>query len=276
MCICEYVILLMIHDATTGKLGWPTPRNQGRSQRRGHLEGTRMDRATSPRSVTLEPGDEMVSDAVTARAGHHTSAKTPSHSAARRVLGVLAAVVSSTIVLGIVAVAVALSLVPAIAGGHTLTVLSGSMAPSLPAGSVVIDRAAPASSLQVGDVVTYATTDEVSGAHILITHRIIALRAGSTGAQFITKGDANGSADDRAVSSSQIRGMVWYHVPYIGIVRNFLLTKGALLTIAGATVLIGALRVLSKVIRSDPEPPSDAAPPRASSGKSRRRGDRHT
>ena len=216
----------------------------------------------------------MVSDAVTVRAGHRRSAKTPSHSAARRVLGVLAALVSSMIVLGIVAVAVALSLVPAIGGGHTLTVLSGSMAPSIPAGSVVIDRAAPARSLQVGDVVTYATTDEVSGVHILITHRIIALRAGSTGTQFITKGDANNTADDRAVGSSQIRGKVWYHVPYIGIARNFLLTKGALLIIGGAAALIGALWVLRQVIRSDPEPPSDATPPTASSGKSGRRGDR--
>ncbi|HEX3779595.1 MAG TPA: signal peptidase I [Pseudonocardiaceae bacterium] len=158
----------------------------------------------------------------------------------------------------IVALALGLTVVPAVAGGHTLTVLSGSMVPTLPVGSVVVDRPVPASSLRVGDIVTYATTDPVSAAPILITHRVIAIRAGVGGPTFITKGDANNVADQRPVTAAQIRGRLWYDVPYVGLVRNALLSRGVgliaaavLLLLIGGWVIRRALRPTSRTTEAD-------------------------
>ena len=98
--------------------------------------------------------------------------------AIRRWLGRLVALVATLAVVGIAALAVALTAVPAVVGGHALTVLSGSMVPEFAPGAMVVDKPARASSLRVGDVITYATTDEVSGAPIFITHRIVEVAVG--------------------------------------------------------------------------------------------------
>jgi signal peptidase I len=173
----------------------------------------------------------------------------------RRGLGTLLSLMATLAVVSIAAVAVALTLVPALVGGSAVTVLSASMTPALPPGSVLVDKPVDAESLRVDDVITYATTDEGSGAPILVTHRIVAIESGSAGPTFITQGDANDAADARPVEADQIRGKVWYHVPYIGVARNFLLAQGAGLIIGGAVTLVAAVWFLIHLLRSDPEPP---------------------
>jgi signal peptidase len=173
---------------------------------------------------------------------------------ARTALGWLVATVSGLAVAAIVALAVALTLVPAVAGGHTLTVLSGSMVPRLPVGSVVVDRPVDPSSLQVGEIVTYHTkNDDPAFPDALVTHRIVDVKATQDGPVFTTKGDANNVADKQPVQASQIRGELWYDVPYIGTARNFLATKAGLMMIGGAVVLIAAIWFLYRLFR-----PSDA------------------
>ena len=71
-------------------------------------------------------------------------------------------------------------------------------------------------ALRVGDLVTYASNDELSGVGIDLTHRIIGIRQTASGPVCTTKGDANNVADDRPVSGSAIIGTVWFHVPYVG------------------------------------------------------------
>jgi|tagenome__1003787_1003787.scaffolds.fasta_scaffold20617158_2 signal peptidase len=188
--------------------------------------------------------------------------------AIRRWLGRLVSLVATLAVVGIAGLAVALTAVPAVVGGHTLTVLSGSMVPEFAPGAMVVDRPAPASSLRVGDVITYATTDEVSGTPIFITHRIAEVRSDAGTPTFITRGDANNAADPRPVEASQVRGKVWYSVPYVGTARNFLLAKGAGLILGGAAGLIAAVWFLLRLFRS-PEPNA------AASAESSTRGGRH-
>ncbi|GAB3560722.1 signal peptidase I [Spelaeicoccus albus] len=168
----------------------------------------------------------------------------------RRALGRIIALVSTIAVAAILALAVFLTLVPAVSGGHTLTVLSGSMVPRLPVGSVVVDRPVAPGSLDVGDIVTYQKTDQSTHAQVLITHRIVAKHNGKHGLVFTTKGDANRTADPEPVRASQIRGELWYDVPYIGIVRGFLLAPAGLLMIGSAVLLIAAIWFLARVSRS--------------------------
>jgi signal peptidase len=182
--------------------------------------------------------------------GHAVSASsiepksvTRHHRWPRRVLGWLVGTVSTLVVAAIVALAVGLTVVPAVAGGHTLTVLSGSMVPRLPVGSVVVDKPVPAGSLRVGDIVTYAK------GHDLITHRIVQVKSDSGDPVFTTKGDANNTADQKPVHASQIRGKLWYDVPYIGTTRNFLASRAGLTAIGGGVLLIAAVWFLIRISR---------------------------
>lgn len=165
-----------------------------------------------------------------------------------RVLARLATAVSTLAVLAIVALAVGLTALPAAVGGHTLTVLSGSMVPRLPVGSVVVDRPVEPDAVRVGDIVTYALGKN------LITHRVVAIKHGAEGPVFTTKGDANRTADVEPVTASQIRGRLWYDVPYVGIAREFLISKAGLMSVGGALLLIAAVWFLVRLNR-----PGDSA-----------------
>jgi signal peptidase len=205
-------------------------------------------------AVPVDPGGDRTS----AQAGGRGVAAPGRSSTTRRYLGALVSLAASLAVVTLAAVAVALTLVPALVGGHALTVLSPSMVPALPPGSVLVDRPVAADSVRVGDVITYATTDEVSGVPILITHRVVAIESNSAGPTFITQGDANNAADDRPVEGAQIRGKVWYHVPYIGVARNFLLAQGAGLILGGVVALVAAVWFLVHLMRSDSKPAQNA------------------
>lgn len=75
---------------------------------------------------------------------------------------------------------------------QVMTVLTGSMAPVAPRGSLAIVTPTALRDLHVGDVLTYAIPVED---HHVITHRVIEIRRSGSGAAIRTKGDANEAAD---------------------------------------------------------------------------------
>lgn len=99
------------------------------------------------------------------------------------------------------------------------TVLTSSMNPSYPAGTLVIVKPTDVQQIHIGDVITYQIK---SNEPAVITHRVIQIvEPAKTGdeVKFVTKGDAN-SLPDPQVKPVQVRGVVWYAVPYIGWVNN--------------------------------------------------------
>ena len=102
--------------------------------------------------------------------------------------------------------------VPRLAGATPYTVLSASMAPAYPAGTLVVVR--PAGSVALGDVITYQLA---SGRPEVTTHRVVGLGFTRDGEpRYTTRGDANPVADRGTVSPVQVRGEVWYAIPYLG------------------------------------------------------------
>lgn len=200
-----------------------------------------MGLAATELSKTTDVAENGVQEDTTS--GDVAASTAGQRSLGHRILGRVATVISTLAVMVIVALAVGLTAVPAIAGGHTLTVLSGSMVPRLPVGSVVVDKPVNPDSLQVGDIVTYSLGRN------LITHRVVAIKHGADGPVFTTKGDANRTADSEPVHASQIRGELWYDVPYIGIVRSFLITKAGMMVIGGAVLLVAAVWFLVRLYR---------------------------
>jgi signal peptidase len=138
------------------------------------------------------------------------------------------------------------AVLPRATHGSALTVLTGSMTPGIPVGSVVLVRPVDPGTLQVGDVATY---QREPGKPEYITHRILRIDSSTTPTSFVFKGDANRGADLDPVSANAIRGKVWFHVPYLGAVRDGLHGKGGI-TLLGMLVLGGyALSQLSGALR---------------------------
>lgn len=117
-----------------------------------------------------------------------------------------------------VALAAAVIVIPALAGGVPLTVLTSSMEPTLPPGTLIVVTPTPVKDIHVGNVVTYQIR---SGDPAVVSHRVLSRSASSNGAiTFITKGDNNDSPDAQPVTAAQIKGTVWYSVPLLGYVNN--------------------------------------------------------
>ncbi len=91
-------------------------------------------------------------------------------------------------------------------------VSSWSMEPTLHVGDLIV--VANWGDIKVGDVIVY-----VSGHGALIVHRVVAVRHSASGILYVTKGDANPSADVMPVPPSRIKGKVILVFPYIGVVK---------------------------------------------------------
>jgi signal peptidase len=111
----------------------------------------------------------------------------------------------------------------ALPGGYRpLIVLSGSMKPVMPVGSVVVSKSVDAASVKVGDIVTYAQASDPTGkTSPFITHRVAKVIQGTSGLSFVTKGDANNTDDQNPVPASRIVGRVVLIMPSVGRVTQF-------------------------------------------------------
>lgn len=105
-------------------------------------------------------------------------------------------------------------LVPRLAGATPYAILTGSMQPKLPPGTLVVVRPVDPRTIGVGDVVTYQLQ---SGRPTVVTHRVVAQGVRHDGElMFRTKGDANRVPDEKWVRAVQIRGRLWYAIPLLG------------------------------------------------------------
>lgn len=108
--------------------------------------------------------------------------------------------------------------------GHpTLTVLSGSMTPTIRTGDLIIDNPvtrAQASHLHIGQVITF---HESAGSQGVITHRIVAVVTQPDGSvAYRTKGDANNMVDTTPRPATAVVGVFRNRIPAGGYVLNAL------------------------------------------------------
>ena len=143
-------------------------------------------------------------------------------SASRRAHGVLSwlgQVACWLVVLAVGALLLVTLVVPRLAGATTYVVETGSMRPDLPPGTMVAVRQVAPSAIAAGDVITYQLR---SGDPTVVTHRVVAVGYDGTGdVRWQTRGDANGAADAAWVLPEQVRGRLWYAVPYVGHLTSF-------------------------------------------------------
>lgn len=121
-----------------------------------------------------------------------------------------------------------------------MTVLSGSMEPSIHTGSIVVAK--PSSNYKIGDVVTFGKNTKTE---IPTTHRITEMRTENGVMIYKTKGDANNSEDGKEVLSKDIIGKVHFSVPYVGYAINFVKKPLGLMLV----ILIPAIIIVYDEIR---------------------------
>ena len=139
----------------------------------------------------------------------------------------------ATLVVGVLVLALAMQVAPT-AGFGLFAVRSGSMAPSIKVGDLVIEEHVNPESIKAGDVITLAT-----GTGATVTHRVQTVTPNDAGPVFTTKGDANASPDPVATMSSQVRGRVAWDVPLLGFLLAMATTPSGLIALfsIGATLL---------------------------------------
>ena len=105
-------------------------------------------------------------------------------------------------------------------GIRSYTVLTGSMEPTLPVGSIIYTK----SNLgyNIGDIITFKNLNGTT-----ITHRVAAVE---NNGQIIyrTRGDANRVSDQGFITADQIIGKTYFSLPFIGKVSAMLKTPQGL------------------------------------------------
>lgn len=161
------------------------------------------------------------------------------------------ALLSSLAIVLVIALAV-VSFVPRAFGYTPYAVLSGSMEPELPVGSMVFVRQVEPTNIAVGDNATFYRSD---GA--VVTHQVYEV---DPVAQTIsTQGIANKNADGTIMHDaeqtpfSRLIGVVSFCVPYLGFVNAYCTTMpGLLVVVAVLALLVAASIVLDRVVSDDP------------------------
>jgi len=114
-------------------------------------------------------------------------------------------------------------------------ILSGSMEPQLPVGSVVISQSSP--TYEIGDIITFKQEGQGDK---LVTHRITQKTTVNGEVIFNTKGDTNEEEDVGVVKQSQVAGKEVLTLPHLGNVVNFAKTPQGfvILIVVPATIVI--------------------------------------
>jgi len=148
--------------------------------------------------------------------------------------------------LGLVTIFCAIVVGLVVTGHHLEEVVTGSMQPVIPIGSLVVTESLPAGQLQVGDIMVFPNPNDTK---LTIVHRIVWLSHDQSGDVLVkTKGDYNAVPDQwtlkRAASAEADR--VIEILPGAGTAAGYLQTigfGGLVLLIAGVIVYYGVRKV---------------------------------
>ncbi len=151
------------------------------------------------------------------------------------ILSWLSQVLSWLCLLTVLSLVTVMVVVPQLFGSGSYTVLTGSMRPTMPPGSLIVTKEANPEELRIGEAITYQIR---SGEPAVVTHRIIARTSSSDGVTFTTQGDASPSPDEEQVRPEQIRGVVWYALPLVGYVNGWLTGEQRMWAVGSAVVLL--------------------------------------
>jgi signal peptidase len=174
----------------------------------------------------------------------------------RRIAGLLGNLVLFVCALGFLAIAVG----PHLFDYRTSTMLTGSMAPGINPGDMVVTAPRPSADIEVGDVISYQIPVED---HRVETHRVVSVERAADGTVAIqTKGDANDNVDPwTAVISSDTVYEVQTVVPKVGaairVLRAPVVQHGILWVALGGALVLGLSMIWGKKTDVDNDEPRE-------------------
>ena len=141
-------------------------------------------------------------------------------------------------------IAVVLMLLAPHYGWRADIVLSGSMKPALPVGSVEVTRPVQPQYIKVGDIITFRSPTNGK----LMSHRVVAVEQDQS-YQFRTKGDANEDADPYSVPAQNVVGRVCFKVARVGYVVEYLKSPLGfiLLGLCGLALIVAEMSTMVEV-----------------------------
>ena len=101
-------------------------------------------------------------------------------------------------------------------GIQSFVVLTGSMSPTIPQGSLIYTK--QHASYSKGSIIAFKRGD------VNVTHRIVAIKKQQGEIAYQTKGDANNTIDEQTVLQKDVLGTTVFYFPYIGSFIQFLQT----------------------------------------------------
>ena len=145
--------------------------------------------------------------------------------------------IAGSVLVGIV-VLLAVALVGVrLIGLKPYVVLSGSMEPTYPVGSLIYVKKADYKELKAGDPITYMLSENT-----VVTHRITEVLVDEEDPdtiRYFTKGDANDVADGSSVHYKNIIGVPVFSIPYLGYLSNYIQhPPGMYVAISAGAVLL--------------------------------------
>lgn len=160
-------------------------------------------------------------------------------------LSKLCNVLMTTIICIFVFIAGAL-LLPRLFNYQVFGVLSGSMEPAFPVGSVVYVKSTQPDSVQIGDAITFRIENLDS---VVATHRVVDINYEMR--TFTTKGDANEVVDNEPVAFEHLIGRADFKIPYLGYITMFIQTKAGIVASIGIFLFVVFISLLEDVLKKE-------------------------
>ena len=125
----------------------------------------------------------------------------------KRIAPLLCNVLGSIILLSVIVTCLPVT-IPHLTGYEVYNVVSGSMEPEIPVGSILYVKPAEPESLEEAEVIAFQSGNAVV-AHRVVKNKLVE-------GELVTKGDANAGEDLNTVPYSAVIGRVEYHLPALG------------------------------------------------------------
>lgn len=150
-------------------------------------------------------------------------------------------------------------------GLRTYTVLSGSMEPDYPTGSLLYVKSVDPRELEVGDVITFMLDEDTAATHRII--EILPDEEDSSVLRFRTQGDANDGPDGTPVHCRNVIGKPVFCIPYLGYFAHFVQHPPGLYLVIGGGAILAVLVFLPDLFKESGAKKQPGRPASNSGGK---------
>jgi len=155
-------------------------------------------------------------------------------------LPALCSIIGTAILIGVIILLIPMS-TPRLFGYDMYNVVSGSMAPEIPVGSMIFVEAVDSGELKEDDIIAFYRNGSV------ITHRVV--ENNILEGKITTKGDANNTEDMAPVMYKEVIGRVRFHIPILGDLSSHLTSSFGKIYLLALIVLGLLLHLLAVRLR---------------------------